>query len=368
MRGSIRRRGKNSFEIQIELDRVGSQRRRRFISFKGSYRDAQRELARLLTQADSGTLPDPTQATIGEYLRQWIGSALNLSPKTKERYAELIERQVLPHIGELKLQKLRPEHLEQWHAKLLATGLSARTVGHAHRCLSAALTRAVQNGTLARNVAAIRKPPAAEDREIEILTPDQVSTVLTALKDHALHPVTALAVASGMRRGELLGLEWSDIDLDRAVLRVERSLEETRQGVRTKPPKTRRSRRNIPLPPEAIAMLREHRKRQIELRLALGQGGQPRLVFSTIEGDHLSPDNLSRDWRRICRQKKLPLIGFHALRHTFASILIRQGVDILRVSRLLGHSRASTTLDRYGHLIEGSDADAVKAIEGVLKK
>src|SRR5262245_38013216 len=114
-------------------------------------------------------------------------------------------------------------------------------------------------------------------------------------------------------------------------------------------------------------MLHAHRKQQIELRLALGQGGQPRLVFSTIEGEMLSPDNLSRDWRRVCNAKHLPMASFHSLRHTHVSMLIRAGVDILTISRRLGHSKASVTLDTYGHLIEGADAAAAKAIEGVLK-
>lgn len=170
-----------------------------------------------------------------------------------------------------------------------------------------------------------------------------------------------------MRRGELLALQWSDVDLERAVLRVERSLEETRAGLRLKSPKTTHSRRNISLAPDAVAMLREHRRGQLELRLGLGQSGQPTFVFSTLEGELLSPDNLSRDWGRVSRAKKLPRVSFHALRHTHASTLIRAGVDILTISRRLGHGKASMTLDVYGHLIEGSDAAAAKAIEGVLK-
>jgi integrase len=114
-------------------------------------------------------------------------------------------------------------------------------------------------------------------------------------------------------------------------------------------------------------MLREHRKRQIELRLALGQGGAPTLVFSDIEGNMLSPDNLSRDWWRVCDARRLPSISFHALRHTHASMLLRAGVDVLTVSRRLGHAKPAVTLDTYGHLIEGADAATAKAIEGALK-
>jgi integrase len=367
MRGSIRKRGTNSWELQIELERVGGKRHRRFATVKGSKKDAQRELAKLLTAADEGTMADPTRMTVGEYLRQWLGSTLTQSPKTLERYRELFEHQISPYLGDVKLQRLRPENIEQWHAALLTTGLSARTVGHAHRVLSSALKRAVENGTLARNVAAVRKPPAVEAQEVEILSPEQIKAVLDSLRGHALHPIASLALATGLRRGELLALEWGDIDLERAVLRVERSLEETKAGLRIKPPKTKRGRRNLTLPLEAVTMLREHRGQQRELRLALGQGGQPVLVFSTIDGSLLSPDNLSRDWRRVCRAKKLPLVSFHALRHTHASTLIRAGVDVLTISRRLGHAKAAMTLDVYGHLMEGSDAAAAKAMEGVLK-
>lgn len=135
--------------------------------------------------------------------------------------------------------------------------------------------------------------------------------------------------------------------------------------MRIKSPKTKRGRR-ITLPPETVAVHRAHLKWQRELRLALGQGGQPRLVFSTVEGNLLSPDNLSRDWGRMLKAKKLPRVSFHSLRHTHASMLIRAGVDILTVSRRLGHGKPSVTLDCYGHLVEGSDAAAAKAIEGLI--
>lgn len=367
MRGSIRKRGAESWSIQIELDRVAGKRHRRFVTVKGTYKDAQKELTRLLSAADDGSLPsDPTQMTVAEYLTARFDSAQDLSGKSLERYRELAAHQIIPHLGDVKLQKLRPEHLEKWHATLLETGLSARTVSHAHHVLSGALKRAVENGTLARNVAMIRKPPKVEQTEMEILSPDEITLVLTALEGHALHSVASLALATGMRRGELLALQWNDIDLDGATLRVERSLEETKAGLRVKPPKTKRGRRNITLPPEAVTMLRAHRKKQIELRLALGQGGQPSLAFSTIEGNHIKPNSLSRFWQQTCKAKKLPPVPFHALRHTHVSTLIRAGVDILTISRRIGHSSASTTLDVYGHLVEGADAAAAEVISRLL--
>jgi integrase len=211
--------------------------------------------------------------------------------------------------------------------------LSPRTVGHAHRLLHKVIERAVKHNTIGRNVIALVKPPTVEEGEVEVLEPDQVKAILESLQDHSLHPIAVLALATGMRRGELLGLQWQDIDLDAATVRVERSLEETRAGLRLKPPKTKRGRRrSIKLPSDAVAVLRAHRVEQRQLRLQLGLGKiEPEtFVFSTIEGKALSPDNLSRDWRRVCASKGLPRVSFHSLRQ-----YSRQHVDC--VGR--GHSR-----------------------------
>jgi integrase len=167
MRGSIRKRGEGSWLLQIELERVAGKRHRRFITVRGSRKDAQRELTKLVTAAADGPLPDPTHATVGDYITAYLDNATDLSPKTLERYRELAAVQIIPLLGGIKLQKLRPEDLDPWHATLLATGLSALTCGHTHRVLSKVLNRAVENGTLTRNVAGIRKPPKVEEEEVE---------------------------------------------------------------------------------------------------------------------------------------------------------------------------------------------------------
>jgi integrase len=369
MRGSIRRRGKASFEIQLELPSDAGKRRRRYISVKGTYKDAQRELTKLLGAADAGTLPDPSNATVSEYIDTWLGGAPKGSAKTMERYGELAANQVKPHLGAHKLQKLKPEHVQTWHGTLIDSGLAPRTVSHAHKLLHRVLADAVKNGTLARNVAAIHAPPAVEAEEIEILLPEQIADVLAKLEGHTLFPIVAIALATGLRRGELLGLQWSDIDLDAATLRVERSVEEVKAGLRLKSPKTKRGRRNLKLPAEAVAVLRAHKLQQSKIRLALGMGKSDAttLVFSDVEGELLKPHTVSRAWRRAVVALKLPAVTFHALRHSHASMLIRAGVDILTISRRLGHSKAAITLDVYGHLIEGADAAAAKALEGMLR-
>lgn len=313
-------------------------------------------------------MADPTRMKLEEYLRHWLAGATHLAPKTHERYAELCGRQIYPHLGDTKLTALRAEHIVSWHRALLSAGLSAQTIVHAHRVLSLALSRAVKLNTLARNYASLVKPPRIEERELEILTPEEAAALVRGLEGHWLHPIAVVALATGLRRGELCGLKWQDINFNGGFLRVERSVEETRQGLRLKPPKTKRGRRNITLTADAVKVLRAHLTWQKTTRLKIGAGGQPVFVFSTLEGEMLSPDNLSRDWRRICRAKKLPLISLHGLRHCHASFALKARVDILTLSRRLGHYKASVTLDRYGHLVEGSDAEAAAAIEGVLKK
>jgi integrase len=239
-------------------------------------------------------------------------------------------------------------------------------VGHAHRLLHKVLAPVVKGDTLTRY-----GPPAVEDEEIEVLSPMQVSAVQTALEGHTLYPIVSLALATGMRRGELLGLQWGDIDLDgpTSSLRVERSVEETKAGLRLKPPKTRRGRRSITLPAEAVAMLRAQKLEHMQTRLAIGLGKieDDTLVFGNIEEQLRSPRAVSRAWRRLTAAKGLPRVQFHALRHTHVTMLIRAGVDILTISRRIGHSKASVTLDVYGHLYDGADAAAALALEGLLK-
>jgi integrase len=367
MRGNITRRAK-SWQIKFDVQSVNGKRQQRYATVRGTYKDAQRELTRLLNAADEGNLPDPSNSTLADYLSSWLDGLHGLSPKTLERYRELSERQIIPHLGATKLQRLKPEHVQQWHGSLIASGLSARTVGHAHRVLRLVLQCAVKNRTVPRNVASIHSPPKVETGEVEILSADQIADVLAKLDGHALYPIVALALATGMRRGELLGLQWGDIDLDAATLRVERSVEETKAGLRVKPPKTKRGRRSITLPAEAVSMLRAHKIEALEIRLALSMGNitPSTLVFGTVEGELIRPRNLTKAWWRARSALELPPVSFHAFRHSHASMLIRAGVDVLTVSRRLGHTQASTTLDVYGHLLDGADAAAAKAISGIL--
>jgi integrase len=247
--------------------------------------------------------------------------------------------------------------------------LAARTVGHAHRVLHKALAQAAATEIITRNVAAIVAPPKVESTEIEILSAGQVADVLKRLEGMPIYPIVAVALATGMRRGEILALRWQDIDLEADRLRVEQSLEQTKAGgLRFKSPKTRAGRRSIALPPQTVAVLRDHRRRQLELRLALGAGKLPAdaLVFARYDGSPRSPRALSKEWSRLVSTRGLPLVTFHALRHSHASALIASGLDVLTISRRLGHGSPAITLGVYGHLFSNTDDKAAEAISAVL--
>jgi integrase len=194
-----------------------------------------------------------------------------------------------------------------------------------------------------------------------------VLTVLRKLEGHSMYSIVAVDLATGLRRGELLALAWNNIDLDAATLRVERWLEQTKAGLGFKPPKTMHGKRTISLPPHAIKVLREHRRQQLELRLQLGLGkpDSDALVFANEDGTPMLPNNMTRRGQDVCISRGLPQVMFHALRHTHASALIAAGIDVVKISRRLGHADPTVTLRTYAHLFDKVDT-AASAIELAL--
>jgi integrase len=278
-------------------------------------------------------------------------------------------------LGAIPLQRLRPAQIHDWHTLLLRKGghrgrpLSTHTVAHAHRVLHRGLARAVQLELVARNVASAVSPPKLEAPEVMILTAEQMADMLARLDGHSLHPIIAFALGTGMRRGELCALAWGALDLDAKAVRVERSLEQTKAGLRVKSPKSRHGRRTISLPTNVVEIMREHRRRQLELRLAFGLGrlGADDLVFPHLEGGPYPPDSLSRAFSRLMVTRGLPPIHFHALRHSHASALIAAGLDVVSVSRRLGHGSAGITLTVYAHLFASKDTAAADAIDAAMR-
>jgi len=310
---------------------------------------------------------NPSKVTLSDYLADWHNdyAAVHVTPKTAERYKQLIKNQIAPNIGQVQLQRLQPAHLQGLYARLLKAGLAPRTVGHVHRLLRKTISHAGTMGLMQRNVATLVKPPKAEDVEITILTKEQIAKLLTHVKGRTIYLILVLGLATGARRGELLALRIKDFNPENGTVRIERSLEQTKGQLRFKVPKTKHGKRTVTVPPPVVAELKAHIIKVQERRLLLGMGRASRddLLFPRWDGQVRSPHWLTQKFSQAMAALKIGDITLHSLRHTHASQLIASGMDALTISRRLGHGSAAITLRVYGHLIEGKDAEAAKVME-----
>jgi integrase len=377
----IRERGKKSWEITVGQghDPSTGRRWRRCFTVHGNRRDAAQALANALHERDTGTDLSPGRLTVGDCLRRWLRdyAAHNVAPSTLARYTGIIESHLIPALGSLRLRELRPAHLQAAYAGFLAPGgrkdkrkggLSPRSVLHHHRVLKEALAQAIGWQLLSHNPADAVKPPRPARPEMRVLNPEEVSWLLEAAAGTALYALLYLALHTGLRQGELLGLRWQDIDLDRGTLHVQRTAQRLPgQGVTYRPPKSHRSSRPVSLSPEVVALLREHRRLQVEHKLRVGPAYRGLgLVFASPLGGPMDAGNLRRAFARLLHRAALPRIRFHDLRHTAATLMLTAGVHPKVVSERLGHATVALTLDTYSHVLPDLQRDAAEALDRVL--
>ena len=281
-----------------------------------------------------------------------------------------------PNIGAIPLQRLQPEDLDDLYVKLLTEGkrngggggLSAKSVRNVHATLQSALSDAARKGTVVRNVADTADPPSISrsGRSISVWTGDQLRCFLDAMSDHELHPLYLLAATTGMHRGEIAGLPWSNDDLDAARLTVNQQIVSVQYKLIEGDLKTPTSRRSIDLDPRTVAELRRHRRRQLEERMATGQRGDDSYVFAKPDGSPIHPDLISQTFERAVAKLDVPRIRLHDLRHTHATILLQQNVHPKVVSERLGHSSVAFTMTVYQHVMPGLQAEAASAFSAVV--
>lgn len=363
MKGNITRRGKHSWRIKYEAGADASGKRQtRYRTVRGTKKEAETEAAKIIASLSNGTYVEGSKETVAEFVERWLRDwcAGNTSTRTFDFYAQNLRKHVAARIGSTLVQKVTAATLQGVYADLSRDGLHPRTILHVHRGVHRMLRHAAQWGVVHTNVATLVDAPKVKATEIETLTPAQVKAVLTGLRGQPIYLIALTALATGMRRGELLALRWQDVDLDRGLLRVERSLEQTkRAGMVFKAPKTRHGRRTITLPASTVAELRVHRRAAQEQRLALGGGKLPDdgLVFANWDGSPRSPNSLTKAWQLAMGKAKITAT-LHSLRHTHASTLIASGMDVLTISRRLGHGSPAITLTVYGHLFRTDDRAA----------
>ena len=366
MRGHIIKRYKNSYTIVLTLGRdPGTGKpKQQWISVKGTKKDAEKRLAELLHQLDTGMFMKPGKTTLGEFLERWLKDYAwpNLAPRTAEGYEHIIRRHLIPALGNTALTQLKPEHLQRYYSEKLSGGrcdgkggLSPRTVRHHHVNLHTALESAVKWGLLSRNPADAVSPPRCQRPEWHTLNEDDISTLLEAAKATPYYTLFYLALYTGMRRSELLALRWCDVDLLLCQIYVTRTLHQLRDGsIVYRAPKTAKGRRMIALSPSATLVLREHKEKQELDRDMLGITlTDDNLVFSQLDGKPLLPNTVTHAWIKLVRRNGLGDIRLHDARHSHASLMLKQGTHPKIVQERLGHASIGITLDTYSHVAPG---------------
>lgn len=380
-RGSITKRGEGSWRIKFSLgtDPATGERRTQYATVRGTKKQAQAELTKRLAEVDEGSFVERSATTVGQYARHWISSIApaKVSPKTLERYTELVEKHIIPRLGATALQRLDGPRLDAFYTELRTAGrldgkggLAPLTVLHIHRLVSQILSSAVKARKLRSSpMEAVQTTPKAKQEEIQILTDAELAALLGHLQGRTLYVPVMVAVATGMRRGEVLGLRWKDIDLASAALSVAQVLELTREGVTVKAPKTERSRRTIALPSRVVEELKSHKKAQAEFRLKLGLGRDERdLVFpAPIEGGYWNPSTFGRLFAREADAAKVGHVTFHGLRHTHITNLLRNKVPVHIVSKRAGHAKPAITLNIYSHVMADEQDGAAAIVDSALR-
>ena len=371
MRGHISEESPGRWFVQASggFDEFSGKRRRVTRRIRGSRRDAERALTQVLRDLDTGNWADPGRLTLGRYLEdRWLPhAATRVRPSTHDRYAGLVRHHIAPKVGRVKLANLRPSHCQAVLDAMVAGGQSSASVLQAHRVLSAALRQAVRWQILATNPAAGVSPPRLDAKPRSAPDAVAVRKLLEEARGHEAHVPLVLAASTGMRRGEVLGIRWRDVELDAGKVRVVATLQRVHGELVFVAPKTDRSRRTITLPAFAVTALRAHRKAQNERRLLVGPAWHDLdLVVERGDGRPLDPDTLTHQFERFAERAGIEGASLHSLRHAYATTMLVSGVHPKVVSEALGHANVAFTMSVYQHVLPTMGEQAAAAIEAAL--
>jgi integrase len=328
--------------------------------------ETEQKLAELRVLHQQGRLPVKSARKVQEYLKDWLENDVkpSLAPRTYENY-ELNVRRLDPYVGSIRLDGLKPDHIKAAYRGLLESGLSARSVQQAHRTLRAALRQAVKSEYLYRDPTFGVSPPRAREREDGILTPDEVRTLFTTTEGHYLYPLWVILATTGMRVGEALGLQWRDIDLEQGMVMIRRQAQPQKgNGVVLSELKTPASRRNLPLVPGTIAVLRKHLATATQQSASLAQPWDESVqLFMSGDGKLLHTSSVNKSFHRALKRAGLPKVRPHDLRHTVSSFIQSRGRTEREVQEVLGHASDATTRKIYTHVMPDRRHDIVLPLQ-----
>jgi integrase len=370
-----RRRGHNEGSIYQRADgrwvaSISLENGKRKDVYGATRKEAAQRLAKLQHDLQAGLPLVKGNQTVQQYLTIWIGEMeAHLRSRSYARYDAAVRLHLVPTLGKMKLARLSQQHLEGLYAAKLKEGLSPASVAHLHAVLHKALADAERLELVQRNVASLVRAPRPERKDMKTFTPEQAQIFLRAIEGDSLEAFYILCLTTGIRRGEALALHWKDVDLEHGRLSIRYTLQDMKGGVfKFAPPKTEKSRRSIKLTQLAVTALHRHRMRQKEQALAVGSAWQEQdLVFATalggpVRGNHI----LQRHFAPLCERLGLPRIRLHDLRHTAATLLLRNRIPAKVVQEMLGHSTVSMTLDTYSHVLPDMQSEAAASLDRLL--
>jgi integrase len=372
VKGHVHRRGSSwAYVVDVAPDPAKGKRRQKTQGGFSTKAAASKAMRTFLVEHESGRGVGRNRIQLGEYLERWLETVKgDLRPSTWDAYANDAAK-LTEKIGAVQIQELTPLQIEKVYAELMVDGgrygrpLSPKTIRNVHAVLRRALSDAERLGLIVSNPARAAHPPRADRKELATWSADELGRFLEAVESDRMHAAYVLLGTTGMRRGEVLGLRWTDIDLDGGNLSVEQTLTAPNRQLILGPPKTAKSRRRIALDPRSIDALRRHKRRQNEERLQMGElwRNDADLVFCREDGSLVHPDRFTREFKRQVEAAGLPeLRGPHALRHTWATLALQSGIHPKVVSDRLGHSTIHITLDTYSHVVPGLDDDAANVV------
>ncbi len=327
--------------------------------------EVQRKIRTIAADAEQGIMPAPERLTVATYLERWLADDVSrLDQYTVKNYGIYVRLHIVPKLGKIKLAQLQPAHVQGLYAAMQASGLAPKTIRNAHGVLRAALGKAVAWGLVPRNVAGLATPPKSQSPEFRTLTVKEAKQLGRATQGNRWAPMLLLALTTGMRQGEILGLKWGDIDLAAGVLQVRRQYE--RDGTFSTPKAS--SQRRLDLAPAELRAFVIQREAQVRDRARFGDRYiEQDLVFATHQGRPLMHRNVFREFKRLLLKANLPDIRFHDLRHTNATLMLGQGVHPKVVQERLGHSQVGITLNTYSHVLPGLGREAIERLGATLQ-
>jgi integrase len=363
-------RCRHNWSVVVDLGKNSNGRRQQVWQTVAEGEDPEQELTRLLREHDQGHLASEARSTtVREYLEgDWLPHMqTRVRESTLTRYTGLINEDIIPAIGDMRLGNVRPNDVQRVVDAMLDRDLSARTVVQGYRVLSSALSQAVRWQMITTNPATAVRPPRIERAELTVPDADQVRAIVKAAEGQWAHLPILLGASTGMRRGEVFGLRWRDVDLDAGLIRVTGSLQRVGGKLQVMEPKSARGRRTIAIPASVVEVLRQHRKEQTERRLLLGEAWTDAdLVIEQGDGRPRDLDTITHYFVDIAKVAKVSGVRFHDLRHAYATSLLRGGVHPKVVSEALGHASTSFTMDVYSHVVPSMQEAAAEAIGKAL--